>query len=132
MSKTLTIMLLSGYQENEDPIFTVRLAEAALKAGYKVNIFLFDNAVNLANKEKPIEGKLHIQERLRKHVEIGKIGDRLDKLAEMGAEITTCHTNEYGRGTEADEYRDGIKWGDVGQSFTTFLLTSDVHVSIGH
>jgi len=132
MSKTLTIMLTSGYQENEDPIFALRFAEAALNAGHKVNIFLFKNAVNMANKEKPIEGKIHIKERLREHMDIGKIGDELDRIAKMGASIATCHTNEYGRGTEADEYRDGIKWGDVGVDFTTFLLKSDVYLGIGH
>ncbi len=132
MPKALTLLLLSGYQENEDPIFAVGLAKAVLKAGYGVNIFLFGNAVNMANKEKPIEGHLRITERLRKHVELGKVGEQLDELARNGAEISTCHTSEYGRGTEAEEYREGIKWGDVGDSFVKFLVKSDVLITIGH
>lgn len=132
MSKTLTIMLMSGYQENEDPIFTVRLAKAVLKAGHKVNIFLYGNAANVANKEKPIEGKIHIQERLREAVEIGKIGDELDELARLGAKIATCHTTEYGRGTEAEAYREGVEWGDIGESFTSFLIRSDAFISLCH
>ncbi len=132
MPKTLTILLLSGYQENEDPIFTVGLAKAVLKAGYSVNIFLFGNAVNMANKEKPIEGHLRITERLRKHVELGKVGDQLEDLARMGAKIATCHTSEYGRGTEADDYREGIQWGDVGDSFIKFLVTGDVLITMSH
>ena len=132
MSKTLTIMLLSGYQENEDPLFAVGLAKAVLKAGYGVNMFLFGNAVNMANKEKPIEGHVQITERLRKHQDIGKVGGELDELARMGADIATCHTNEYGRGTEAEEYREGVKWGDVGESFTRFMLTTAVLLTIGH
>ena len=132
MSKTLTIMLCSGYQENEDPIFTVGLAKAVLKAGYGLNIFLFDNAVNMANKEKPIEGHVHITDRLREHMDIGKVGDELEEIAKMGGQIATCHTNEYGRGTEADDYRPGIEWGDVGQSFTAFLIKTDVLITVAH
>lgn len=132
MPKTLTILMLSGYQENEDPIFAVGLAKAVLKAGYGVNIFLFGNGVNMANKEKPLEGHLRITEKLRKHVELGKVGEQLDELAGLGADIATCHTSEYGRGTEADDYRQGIKWGDVGDSFVRFLVTSDVLITIGH
>ena len=132
MQKTLTILLLSGYQENEDPVFAVGLAKAVLKAGYGVNLFLFGNASNMANKEKPLDGRLRMNERLRAHVESGKIGERLDELAGMGAHIATCHTSEYGRGTEAEEYREGVKWGDVGETFTKFLLTSDVLLTLGH
>lgn len=132
MPKTLTILMLSGYQENEDPIFAVGLAKAVLNAGYGVNIFLFGNGVNMANKEKPLEGHLRITEKLRKHVELGKVGEQLDELARLGADIATCHTSEYGRGTEADDYRQGIKWGDVGDSFVRFLVTSDIVITIGH
>jgi tRNA 2-thiouridine synthesizing protein D len=132
MPKTLTILMLSGYQENEDPIFALGLAKAVLKAGYNVNMFLFGNAANMANKEKPIEGHLRITEKLRKHVELGKVGEQLDELARMSADIATCHTSEYGRGTEAEEYREGVKWGDVGDSFVRFLVISDVLITIGH
>jgi tRNA 2-thiouridine synthesizing protein D len=132
MPKTLTIMMLSGYQENEDPVFAVGLAKAVLKAGYGVNLFLFGNASNMANKEKPFGGRLRMNERLRIHVDSGKVGERLDELARMGAHIATCHTSEYGRGTEAEEYREGVKWGDVGESFMKFLLTSNVLLTLSH
>jgi len=56
----------------------------------------------------------------------------LEKIAGLGATIATCHTTEYGRGTEAEKYRPGIKWGDVGQTFTEMLLTSDVLITLGH
>ena len=51
MSKTLTMMLLSGSAENEDPLFATRLAEAVLRRGDKVNIFLYGNGVHLSKKE---------------------------------------------------------------------------------
>ncbi|MHB1132347.1 MAG: DsrE family protein [Chloroflexota bacterium] len=130
MAKTLVINMLSGYQENDDPLFMTKLADAALERGYGVKIFLFGNGCNMANVEKPIEGHLHIVERLKAHMDIGKVGDELDKLAARGAEIATCHTTEYGRGTEAETYREGVKWGDVGQSFMSMLMTGHVLVTL--
>ena len=132
MAKSLTINLLSGYQENEDAVFAVKLAEAALNKGYGVKMFLFGNGCNLANQEKPIEGRLSMTPLLQEHVEKGKVGSALEKLAGKGAFIATCHTTEYGRGTEAESYRPGIKWGDVGQTFTEMLLTSSVLITLGH
>ena len=132
MAKTLTLVTTSGYQENEDPLFVVGLAKAALAAGHKVNIFLFGNAVNMANQEKPIQGRVRISERLLGHQDLGKVGDELDELARLGTQIATCHTNEYGRGIEAETYREGVQWGDVGESFVRFLLTTDVLLTVGH
>jgi len=130
MPKTLCINMLSGYQETEDPLFMVNLARAALEKGYGVKIFLFGNGCNLANVEKPIVGHLHIVERLKVQMDIGKVGNQLDELAQMGAEIATCHTTEYGRGTEFEQYREGVKWGDVGQSFVGQLLTGNVLITL--
>jgi len=121
MARTLCINLLSGYQENEDPVFAVKLAEAALAKG-----------CNMANQEKPIEGHLAMTEELKAHMDKGKVGPALEKIAQMGANISTCHTTEYGRGTEAEPYRPGIKWGDVGQSFTEQLVTGHVLITLGH
>ncbi|MCL5108446.1 MAG: DsrE family protein [Chloroflexi bacterium] len=130
MAKTLCINMLSGYQETDDPLFMVNLAATALKKGYGVKIFLYGNGCNMANQEKPIEGHLAIVERLKAHMDIGKIGGKLDELAQQGAQIETCHTTEYGRGTEAEPYREGVKWGDVGQSFVGQLMTSHVLITL--
>lgn len=132
MGKTLTIVMTSGMQENEDPIFMVGLAEAMLRAGHKVNIFLYGNSVNMANREKALEGRVRISEHLLQHTLLGKVGEKLGNLVKMGAQIATCHTNEYGRGTEADEYREGVQWGDAGESLTRFLVTTDVLLVISH
>jgi len=132
MSKTLTIMLLSGSAENEDAEFATRLAEAAVDKGHKVQIYLFGNAVNLSKKEVPIEGDLHIQGRLLEHIEPTKCFDRIAGLTAKGVDISTCHTNEHARGIESKEYVDGVKWGDVGGTFTKYLMTTDVLLSVGH
>lgn len=132
MAKTMTIMLLSGSAENEDAEFATRLAEAALAKGHKVQVYLFGNAVNLAKKEVPIEGDLHIAPRLLEHIEPTKNFGRIARLCAKGADISTCHTNEHARGIESREYVEGVKWGDVGGTFTKYLMVSDVLLSIGH
>ncbi len=132
MSKTMTIMLMSGSAENEDSQFATRLAEAALDKGHKVQMYLFGNAVNISKQELAIEGDLHIASRLVEHIEPTKNFERVARLIEKGADISTCHTNEHARGIESKEYVEGVKWGDVGGSFTKYLMTSDVMLSIGH
>ncbi|MDD3310776.1 DsrE family protein [Pseudodesulfovibrio sp.] len=132
MSKTLTIMLLSGAAENEDAEFATRLALAVQDKGHKVQMYLFGNAVNLSKKETPIEGDLHIQPRLVDHIEPTKSFDRLAEIIRRGGDVSTCHTNEHARGIESREYVEGVKWGDVGGSFTKYLMTSDALLSVGH
>ncbi|WP_319468587.1 DsrE family protein [uncultured Pseudodesulfovibrio sp.] len=133
MSKTLTIMLLSGSAENEDAEFATRLSEAAIDKGHKVQIYLYGNAVNLSKKEIPIEGDdLHIAPRLLDHIEPTKNFERIGKICAAGADVSTCHTNEHARGIESREYVEGVKWGDVGGTFTKYLMTADVLLSIGH
>ncbi|HAS89748.1 MAG TPA: hypothetical protein DCS48_10655 [Desulfovibrio sp.] len=132
MPKTLTIMLMSGSAENEDAQFATNLAEAALEKGHKVQMYLFGNAVNISKKEEPIEGDLHIAPRLVEHIEPTRNFERMARLTEKGADISTCHTNEHARGIESKEYVKDVKWGDVGGSFTKYLMTSDVLLSVGH
>lgn len=132
MPKTMTIKLMSGSAENEDAQFAVRLAKAALAKGHKIKIYLYGNAVNLSKKEFPIEGDLHIAGRLLEHIETTKLFSRFAELVELGADISTCHTNEHARGIESREYVDGVKWGDVGGTFTKYIMTSDVLLSVGH
>lgn len=128
----LTMVLTSGAQENEDAVFVVNLAEAAQRKGHKVNLFLYGNGSNLANKEHPWTGPAGIQPDLMAHISRLKVGERLARLAADGAEIITCHTTEQGRGTEGDDYLDGVHRSDVGSGFVSLLLQSDVVLTIGH
>lgn len=131
MSKTLTILLLSGCQENEDACFAIKLSRAALKAGHKVNLFLTCNATLMANQDARHEkGETMLSDTLRAHMERGRLGSELSDLAAQGADISTCHTTEFGRGTEGYEYRDGVKWGDMAGAYTKYLMQSDVHLCL--
>lgn len=131
MSKTITIALLSGSTENEDAVFAVKLADALLDRGNKINIFLYGNGCNLANLAVPREGRSPISEGLRIHMDISVLGTALEGLVDKGASIVTCHTTEYSRGTEGLEYLRGVQRGDVGGSFVHMLLASDALFTIG-
>lgn len=132
MPKTYTFALLSGSTENQDALFAVRLAEALLKNGNKVNIFLYGNGCNLANRHVPYnEGRSPISDGLRAHMDSFVLDKTIEGLAARGANIVTCHTTEYSRGTEGLDYLDGVAWGDVGGSFTRMLVLSDAVFTIG-
>lgn len=132
MAKTFTFALLSGSTENEDAIFAVRLAKALLKGGNKVNVFLYGNGCNLANKEVSYkEGRSPISDNLRAHMDQFVLGGQIEELVALGARVATCHTTEYSRGTEGLDYLDGVEWGDVGNSFTKMLLLSDAVFTLG-
>ena len=132
MSKIFTFALLSGSTENEDAVFAVKLAEALLKRGNRVNMFLFGNGCNLANQCVPYkEGRSPISDDLRAHMDAFVLDAPIAKLVEAGASIVTCHTTEYSRGSEGQDYLEGVAWGDVGNSFTRMLLRTDVLFTIG-
>ena len=132
MPKTITFALLSGSTENEDAVFAVKLAESLLDGGSNVNIFLYGNGCNLANKVVPYkEGRSPISDALRGHMDSLVLDSAIEKLAARGAKIVTCHTTEYSRGTEGLDYLDGVHWGDVGSSFTRMLIESDILFTIG-
>ena len=132
MAKTFTFALISGSTENEDAVFAVNMAKALLKGGNSVNIFLYGNGCNLANREVPYtEGRSPISDNLRAHMDFFMLHGRLEELARLGAKIVTCHTTEYSRGTEGLEYVEGVQWGDVGDSFTKMLLLTDTLFTVG-
>ncbi|MFQ5762182.1 MAG: DsrE family protein [Candidatus Bathyarchaeia archaeon] len=52
MSKSLTLVLSTGTYLNEAPTSVLRLAEKAVTKGYDVNVWAFEEAVTLSNKDQ--------------------------------------------------------------------------------
>lgn len=132
MAKTLTIMLMSGSAENEDALFAAKLAEAVLRRGDKVNMYLYGDGVTLSKKDSPVEGDLHIAEKLLDYIESRKAGSFFEKIVGMGANIATCHTTEHARGIQGMAYLEGVREGDIGHTFCDFLLPSHVFLALRH
>lgn len=128
---TITITLISGAAENELADFALRFGEAALGKGHKFNLFLFGNACNLANREVPWTGERGMNQELTDFMDSQRLANKVKGLLAKGAEIHTCHTTEYVRGTEGCEYMEGVSRGNVGSSLTRFLLTSDAAFTLG-
>lgn len=128
---TITLTLLSGAVENELAEFALDFGATALRSGHKFNLFLFGNACNLANQEAPWTGDREMNQELTDFMDSQRLAAKVKNLADAGAVIHTCHTTEYGRGTEGYPYIDGVVRGNVGSSLTKFLLTSDVAFTLG-
>jgi len=128
---TITITLLSGAVEDENADFALRLSQAALAKGHKVNLFLIGNGCHLANQEVPWEGERGMNDALTAFMDSFRLGGRLKELVAQGAEAATCHTTEYARGTEGCPYLEGVVRGNVGTSLTRFLINSDVAFTLG-
>lgn len=128
---TITITLLSGAVENENADFAIRFAEAALAAGHRINVFLYGNGCNMANKEVAWTGERGMNDALTAFMDGFRVADRWEALVAKGALVHTCHTTEYGRGTEGCTYLDGVQRGNVGTSLTKFWMTSDVGFTLG-
>lgn len=132
MAKTLTILLLSDAAENEDADYCLRLAEAVLRNGYQVNIFLYSNGVYLGKKAPPPKVQHTIHSPLLEHIQPARVEKKLEALCQAGAVIHSCHANEYARGIESAPYVSGIKQGNLEQSFCDDLLMTDVLITLGH
>lgn len=52
MSKSLTLVLATSTYLSESPTTVLRLAEKAVSKGYDVNVWTFEEAVTLSNKEQ--------------------------------------------------------------------------------
>ncbi len=127
----ITITLLSGAVENENADFVIRFADAALSKGHQVNLFLIANGCNIANKEVPWTGERGMNDALTAYMDTFRLADRLEKIMAKGAQVATCHTTEYARGTEGCAYLDGVQRGNVGVSLTKFFIKSDIAFTIG-
>jgi len=128
---TLTLTLLSGAVENETADFALRLAQSALDQGHRINLFLLGNASYLANQEVPFQGDKGLTPELAAYMDSFRLTGRIEDLAKAGAVIHTCHTTEYARGVEGCPYLAGVSRGNVGVSWTKFLMTSDLALTLG-
>ena len=131
MTKTLTIMLMSGNGDRDEECVAGRLAEAALARNVRVNIFLCGDGVALAKGPGggPVEPRAS-----KEHAGDGPAscaGGLMERVARMGAVVTSCRTDEHARGIASLPYRDGVRAGEMGLALCDFLLTSDVLLVLG-
>jgi tRNA 2-thiouridine synthesizing protein D len=117
MAKTLTIHIRSGTMMNMDANVMVKIAEAAIAKGYKVNIFGYGEGVmTIKEGQDP-----------KRFPNIGKI---LQELADKGATIAVCETCCAARGIKRGEEIKGSKIGSLTNDLSKFIAESDRMITL--
>ncbi|MBI3744588.1 MAG: DsrE family protein [Chloroflexi bacterium] len=117
MPKTLTIALMDPPYESETTTTVLRIADAALRKGHKVNIFAYEGAVNLVLKEQaphpnPVKGTTVEQQ---DHPTTAKFVEGLFKVANGNLAWTNCGLCVDERGSKI--WIDGPKRGGPGDFY---------------
>ncbi|XRP96217.1 DsrE/DsrF/TusD sulfur relay family protein [Methanocaldococcus sp. 16A] len=110
--KTLTIILKSGSMMNMDPNFALKLAEAALKKGYNVNLFCYGEGVTVIKKGQNPKRFPNIEKICR-------------NLMEKGLKVAACSTCANARGIYEEDAIEGCKIGSLTNDLSQFIADSD-------
>lgn len=95
----LTIGIFSSLIGSMNSDFALKLAEAALNKGHKVNLWFSGNATMIANKgQKEFKDYSHLEKRLM-------------GLIEKGVEVVSCEACSLARGVQPENLIEGIKPG---------------------
>src|SRR5574340_1416156 len=95
---TLTIGCFPGLVGNMTYDFALKLAEAAVNKGHKVNIWFSGNASGSVKAKQ-------------KHLKDYSTGEKhLKALIEKGVEICTCEACSIARGVDKTNAIEGIQW----------------------
>lgn len=95
---TLSIGLFSALVGSMNYDFALKLAEAAVDKGHKVNLWFSSNASG-----SPLKGQKHLKD--YSHGETP-----LRKLIEKGVEVCTCEACSLARGVNKTNSIEGVQW----------------------
>ncbi len=115
--KTLTIHIRSGTMMNMDTNVMVKLAEAAVSKGYKVNVFGYGEGI-MAVKENQDPKRFP------------NVGKALRELAQKGVEVVVCETCCAARGVRRGEEIPGTKIGSLTNDLSRFVAESDRMITL--
>ena len=118
MTKGLTILLRSGPMMSMEPNTAIRLANAALSKGYKVNFFCYGEAVLSIKKGQSPK-------------RFPNVGKELGELAKKGVKIAVCETCSMARGLHPGEEIPGTKIGSLTKDFVEYLDDTDRLITLG-
>lgn len=91
--KTLTILLLGAPYSSQYPEFAVKIADSALKKGFKVNLFLYGDGVHAGMKDQAPKAFYNVENGLK-------------DLVNRGATILACSRCSAARGYVEGEFDD--------------------------
>lgn len=115
---TLTIGLFPGVVGNMSYDFAIKLADAAVDKGHKVNIWFSGNATCSVKA-----GQKHLKD-------YSTAEPHLKALMEKGVQMCTCEACSVARGVKKDESIEGIEWNSM-HWYLAKIFTSDRVLQIG-
>lgn len=114
----LTIGIFSSLIGSMSLDFALKLSEAAVSKGHKVNLWLSGNATAVVKKNQ-------------KHLKDYSFCEKpLKDLMEKGVEVCTCEACTVARGIQRDEAIEGIEWNAM-HWYLAKIHTSDRLLHIG-
>ena len=130
MTKTITLSLMDPPYESGTTTSVMRMIDAALRKGHKVNVFAYEGAVNLTVKEQkqhpnPLKGTTVEQQ---DHPTTARFVEGLFKISEGRLQWTNCGLCVDERGPT--EWIEGPKRGGPGD-FYKWMQESDTTLVIG-
>lgn len=115
---TLTIGVFPSLIGSMNLDFTLKLSEAAVSKGHKVNLWLSGNAVGIVKNNQ-------------KHLKDYSTGEKpLKALMEKGVEVCTCEACTLARGIQKTEAAEGVEWSSM-HWYLAKIHTSDRVLHIG-
>ena len=94
----LSIGIFSSLVGSMNTDFALKLADAAVDKGHKVNLWLSGNATGLVKKDQ-------------KHLKDYSTGEKhLKALLEKGVEVCTCEACTLARGIQKTDAIEGVQW----------------------
>lgn len=94
----LTIGIFSSLIGSMNLDFALKLADAAVQKGHKINLWLSGNATTLVKKDQ-------------KHLKDYSTGEKpLKALLEKGVEVCTCEACTLARGIQKADAVEGVQW----------------------
>lgn len=117
MAKTMTILWRTGSMMAMDANVATKLAGAAVKKGYKVNMFGYGEGITAVKKGQAPK-------------RFPNVGAELEALAKQGVEIALCETCYAARGFRRGEEIEGAKVGSLTNDLFRFLAESDRLVTV--
>jgi tRNA 2-thiouridine synthesizing protein D len=115
---SLTIGVFSSLIGSMSLDFALKLSEAAVNKGHKVNIWLSGNATGIVKNNQ-------------KHLKDYSTGEKpLKALMEKGVEICTCEACTLARGIQKTDAIEGVQWNAM-HWYLAKIHTSDRVLHIG-
>jgi tRNA 2-thiouridine synthesizing protein D len=116
--KELTILLTTGAMMTTGPYKALKLAEAALDRGHRVNLFCFGEGVTVLNRRQAPKN-------------FPNLALMTERLITRGLNVAACRTCSIARGYGPEDLVEGAVFGKLIEDYVNFVRRSDrlIHIS---